>query len=133
MHWKQGLFVGTILILAAAGCSKKGNSEKAAAPQAESMKQKASEAMGAAQESANAEKEGFVKTMQAHLDQFQQNMKDLASKAEAKGDQKMAQAKEELDKAKNAGSDAWEGAKNAAQAAYDQLEKTYKEIAAKYQ
>ncbi len=146
MKWMQGWLIVMVPILTVAGCGKKEDGGQGASPEAERLKEQASETLKAAQDFTIAKKEDFMKTMQTNLDRLEQKMQDLKAGAQAKGDQaaaefekyraefdeKASRAKQELSKIKDVGSDAWQGVKDAAQAAYDELEKTYNEIAAKY-
>lgn len=146
MTWMQGWLIVMVPILTATGCGKKENGGRGASPEAERLKQEASEALEAAQDFTIAAKEDFTKMMQTDLDRLEERMQDLKAGVQAKGDQvaaafekhrpefdeKVARARQSLGKVRDAGSGAWQDAKNAAQATYDEAEKIFNEIAAKY-
>ena len=146
MKRRQCWLIGMILILTAAGCGKKENSQQAESNEAK-LKQGASETLNAAEALASQKKEEFVKTMQTNLDKLRQKMQELKAKADAKSDEAAAEyakqkaefdeglagANKQLDKVKSAAGDAWQDAKDTAQKAYDQLEEKYKEMAQKFE
>ncbi|MBN1124322.1 MAG: hypothetical protein JXA82_04885 [Sedimentisphaerales bacterium] len=142
--YKAGLMLSLIVLFV--GCGKKENEPTTPSPEMENAKKEVGEAVTAAKTLIDSKKDEVVKAMQANLDQLQTQMTDLQAKAKEKGEQAMAEfekqkaqfdvklteAKAQFTKLKDSGADAWKGVQEAAQAAYDELEKTYNEIAAKY-
>ncbi len=128
-----------------AGCRKELPDEGEAA--AERLRRETSEAVDAARDYAEVKRKQFMATMESNLEELQLKWNRLKQRAEEEGeevsdefqkqkktfDAKLAEARARLDDAEDLTGEAWEGARDAAWAAYAELKETYERMAARYE